>query len=358
VASPKTELTEIVTGLGMSGGGSIDEALQAMPSSMRHVTDDVWQRLSATCAESDMADHVRSAWENGVAFLEAPEGLRNRVPLLVEWKGAHGNKGDASVPADLRVDHVYLVSCKYRSKVIENTSPYNIFEASLIGPLRRSGTADWFRSLAPAEFDALYDVSRSLLGPRTPTNFDDLVSEDRVLLGKRLNKEQPDGFADRYAALIDVVATESARRWRAKLTTQSLREEMLWRMLRLQSAPYFVLGSSASGTMRYRVATPWDWAVRYKLRSFDVRADHNAGQPTVRWQAVVHDLESSADVAVDGHAEVRWTHGKFAKQPEAKLYLDTPTMDVPGYHSLGAPPQPVIDAQLPIVIDEAEHHVS
>jgi hypothetical protein len=31
---------------------------------------------------------------------------------------------------------------------------------------------------------------------------------------------------------------------------------------------------------------------------------------------------------------VRWSHGKFAQPPEAKVYLDTPHHQVPGYWRL------------------------
>ena len=32
--------------------------------------------------------------------------------------------------------------------------------------------------------------------------------------------------------------------------------------------------------------------------------------------------------------EVRWSHGRFAQAPEAKVYLDTPHRHVPGYFPL------------------------
>jgi hypothetical protein len=37
---------------------------------------------------------------------------------------------------------------------------------------------------------------------------------------------------------------------------------------------------------------------------------------------------------VRGHVEVRWSHGRLAAPPEAKVYLDTPHDDVPGYFPL------------------------
>ena len=40
------------------------------------------------------------------------------------------------------------------------------------------------------------------------------------------------------------------------------------------------------------------------------------------------------DRTVKGHVEIRWSHGRFSGNPEAKVYLDTPHAAVPGYHPL------------------------
>ncbi len=105
-------------------------------------------------------------------------------------------------------------------------------------------------------------------------------------------------------------------------------------MLRLASATYHVLGvSAAGGSLRLRIDTPWDWRQRFDLRSFDIEPD-DAGQPQVRWAATVTDRDAGHDVVVQGHVEVRWSHGRFGGPPEAKVYLDTPPAEVPGYVSL------------------------
>ena len=105
---------------------------------------------------------------------------------------------------------------------------------------------------------------------------------------------------------------------------------MLWRLLRIGSAPYFVLGAAAHGFLRLRIATPWDWRRDFELRSFDVEA-RPGGQPVVAWRAVVRERATRHVSDVSGHVEVRWSHGRFAGPPEAKVYLDTPHRDVPGY---------------------------
>ena len=62
----------------------------------------------------------------------------------------------------------------------------------------------------------------------------------------------------------------------------------------------------------------------------------HAGQPLVRWRVDVHDRESDESRVIEGHVEVRWSHGKFGGAPEAKVYLDTPHHEVAGYEPLDA----------------------
>jgi hypothetical protein len=110
-------------------------------------------------------------------------------------------------------------------------------------------------------------------------------------------------------------------------------EAVLWRLLRIGSAPYFVLGAQRDRSLRLRVMTPWDWRQAYELKRMDVWGD-DAGQPQVRWQAQIRARDTGEEHSVDGHVEVRWSHGRFGKPPEAKAYLDTPHHRVPGYVTL------------------------
>jgi hypothetical protein len=108
---------------------------------------------------------------------------------------------------------------------------------------------------------------------------------------------------------------------------------MLWRLLRIGSAPYFVLGASGSDSLRLRVGTPWDWRQAFRLRRFDVEPA-TGGQPRVDWAATYDDRAAGERRVVAGHVEIRWSHGRFSGPPEAKVYLDTPHTQVPGYWPL------------------------
>lgn len=332
VPALKTEITEIVTGVATLGHASLDDALDARPVELMGVDDGTWERLvGAHRSRSNDADFL-AAWNNGRAFLVAEEGLRGRRPRIIEWKGGHRDPGDVAVPSDLRIDHVYLVSCKYLSKVLHNSSPWSLFDQQLIGARSRRSDGDWFDQTAPREHQELYRLVRQRYAAALglPEAVTALNSEQRRALRDRIPREWDDTCGAAYSALVEQVSASSTARWASGMGTHRDKQAMLWRLLRLSPAPYFVLGTSAAGSLRLRVDTPWDFARSYKLHQLDVAAG-SGGQATVEWAAQVSEKATGKDCSVRGHVEVRWSHGRFGGHPEAKVYLDTPHNRVPGY---------------------------
>ena len=335
MASLRTEVTEITTGLGALGCDSVQEALAAPtpPPELRNVDEQVWDRLRDAHAGREHAGEFLAAFNNGRALLRADDGLRGRIPLTVEWKGSHRDPADDAVPADLRIDHVYLVSCKYLSKVLHNASPWALFDRCLAGAQgRRAG--DWYSEVAPAEHQALYQAVRRATdgGERLPERVGELTKVEQRKLAADRDLRSTD--IDRaYAELIEAVSLASAARWQAGLGTGREQLSMLWRLLRLSAAPYFVLGTGGGESLRLRVATPWDWNQAWELQSFTVAAE-GGGQPRVGWHAAVRGRQDGVECEVRGHVEVRWSHGRLGGSPEAKVYLDTPHRTVPGYVAL------------------------
>ena len=327
--SAKTEITEIVTGLAIAGATEVGTGLRERP--VANVSDAVWDRLSGLHRAGEHRQEFAAAWANGRAFLAAADGLRGRPPRLVEWKGPTQAPGDEVVPADLRVDHVWLVSCKYLSRVLANAAPARLFDRALAGgPAQVAG--DWYAEVAPDAYQALYAQVRLELGARAalPPHATDLTPGHRAELRAYLDAGWSPEAQAAYRALAVAVGKASADRWRRSIAKRPQAEALLWRLLRIGSAPYFVLGAQRDRTLRLRVMTPWDWRQSHELKRFDVWGD-DAGQPQVRWQAVVRRRVTGEEDTVDGHVEVRWSHGRFGKPPEAKAYLDTPHHRVPGY---------------------------
>jgi hypothetical protein len=412
-----TEITEITTALGMLSP-SLDSALLRRPDALAHVNDAAWDRLVVAYADGQHRSSFTTAFENGRAFLYAADALRGRPPLRVEWKGPHRPPGDDVIPADLRIDRVFLVSCKYVSKLLLNSGPARLFDRQLVGEARSS--INWFVETARPEFQALYVAARqrllasvapatdrdedpyrdgvnnsgavgdfatgpSVLGPglaelglfdiidemasgvegsvesggqpghdtlhqgakfRDPAHLrfplvvawpDDVAELNReqldVLKGSLSERTWPVELRSAWSALCLAVASESARRWKVALHNQRDQLRLLWRMLRITTATYFVLGGDGSANLRLRVDSAWDWMQEFELRSFDVVA-RVAGQPEVGWRAVVRRRSDGVEMPIEGHVEIRWSHGRFSGFPEAKVYLDTPHRQVPGYHLL------------------------
>lgn len=298
---------------------------------MVSVSPETWDLLDALYAGGGFRQEFEAAWLNGVALLRAVDGLRGRRPVLVEWRGNQRQPGDEPVPADLRIDHVYLVSCKYLSRIVTNTSPAGVFDRLLAGG-HGGRSPNWYAEIAPVAYDALYGAVRCHLGGGLPAREAELSTGQRAVIARELKGPWPVELREVARAFSAAVAEASAARWRSALASAD-RERVLWRLLRIGGAPYFVLGASPAGALRLRVGTVWDWRQRFRVAAFDVRP-RVRGQPEVGWEVVVQDRRTRATSAVAGHVEVRWSHGKFAQPPEAKVYLDTPHQLVPGYWPL------------------------
>ncbi|MFN0090092.1 MAG: hypothetical protein ACKVWR_07485 [Acidimicrobiales bacterium] len=330
----RTEITEIVTGLGTLGYDSALEAIAARPAELVPLAPAGWERLAGAVTDARYGREVADAWANGQAFLHAVDGLRRRPPRIVEWKGPQHPPGYDFLPADLRIDHVFLVSCKYVSKVLANPSPSHLFERALAVRGRRS-EVDWFERSAPAAYRRFYGRVRAELAAEValPEQPGELAPADRVELQRLCARTWPGGLQRDYAEFSAEVSARSAARWAQAAPSLADRELLLWRLLRFNAAPYFLLGSSVAGPLRLRVATPWDWRQRYELAEFAIAAEA-AAQPRVAWSAAVVDRLAAQTVEVRGHVEIRWSHGRFCGHPEAKVYLDTPHEQVPGYFPL------------------------
>ncbi len=333
MADTRTAISEIVTGLGLFGFRDLPRALAARPRFISNVDDPVYDQLDQAYASGDHGQVFETAWENGQRFARAEEGLRGRPPWSVEWKGPHRPPAYEQIPADLRVDHVYLISCKYGSKILQNASPSNLFDRALAE--RKTSSDDWFAALAPRSYQELYAATVASVGAAgLPAKATDLDAEHRKTLRQALPGRWPSELREHWEMVAFEIARGSADRLKAQLGAKNDREAFVWRLLRLQAAPYFVLGADLrDDPIHYRVTTPWDFRTRYSLRSVDLWGEH-AGQPMVRWRVDVDDRETATSRIVEGHVEIRWSHGKFGGVPEAKIYLDTAHHDVAGYEPL------------------------
>jgi len=328
-----TLITEIGTGLGMIPGLNLDEAFEfGVPDVLVGVDAPTWESLREWWYSGAYATAFTDAFEDGCYFLESDLGLRHRPPVSIEWKGPHQAPEDDPLPADLRIDGVFIVSCKNLSKVLLNPSPAVLFRSAL----RDSdlGGRDWYEEIAPEELTKLYAASVEHLDlgdfPALPS---ELTRDQRDVLKKQLARQWPADLHVEVAEWVEAVSSRSAELLNRTLGSKRDRERFYWRLLRIHSAPYFILGRQPSGPVRLRVLTPWDLRRKFSFEGLEI-SPSSAGQPQIAWKAAFTDLDTGARKETSGHVEIRWSHGRFCGAPESKIYLDTLHGDACGYQPL------------------------
>ena len=336
MADDRTKLTELATALGMTGHASLQNAIEARPRVL-DIGCDEWDDLDRIVRAGRLAAVAETAFVNGAYFASHAEGLNGRAPQRIEWSGGRRLPGDRPVPADLLVDRVYMVSCKYLSRILHNTAPAHVFVDGLAVTSQSRGI-NWFHEVASAAHETLYARTVEVLGLSDMAESPMLLTREqrtrlRLALKELATPGLPDGLNRQYERLIEEVSRVSAAIWEAAILDRCQQERMLWRLLRIYSSTYFILGSDTRRTMRLRVATPWEWQQSYRLISLEVMAA-GRGQPRVNWVATYRHLASGQRRSVRGHVEIRWSHRPFFGSPEAKIYLDTPHGRVPGYLDL------------------------
>ena len=326
--SERTFVTELATGLGMLGDNDLDSVLARRPAEFVNLRSDDWDRLADLWTQGRCGGEFVDGFLNGRAFLAAPDALHGRSPRIIEWTGGRRPPGDEVVPSDLRIDHVYLVSCKYLSGILHNPSPARLVEG-LLSQAPVDDARDWYERVAPVEYQDLYDVCAQAM-PGLPAVATAMTTAQRRSLAVSLRRGWPVGGLEAYDRLCQTVARAPAEAWNRAIRSANA-EAVMWRLLRIGSAPYFVLGSNRAGAMRLRIDTPWDWRQTYRFRRLQIDPQPG-GQARVGWSIVYSVNRTGEERTVRGHVEIRWSHGRFTQPPEAKVYLDSRHEDVPGYH--------------------------
>jgi len=331
MATVKTKITEVVTALGVMGEHArLSDAMHsAQPPVIGNLAPGDWGEIVAAYDAGEHAAEFAAAFENGRHFFEVELG--SAAPRAVEWRGNRKTLYHHDIPVDIRVNSVYLISCKYNSKVLLNPSPHALFAGALAATGRGP---HWYEEVAPAEHAAFY---RECIAAAGLAGFPDapgaMTKAQRDVLRKAFPRKLPAVLEGSYRRMARAVAAESARRWMA--AAKGRERDLLLKMLRISSVDYFFLGVQRGRPHRLKLLNSADWHARFALAGFSAWPAAESLQPQVQWRAdLATRTEAKRQLTVEGHVEVRWSHGKFCGNPEAKVYLDTPVEDVPGYEAL------------------------
>ena len=171
MADDRTTVTELATALGMTGHPTLADAIEARPAVLK-LEPDEWANLEGIWSSGSWT----SVAGNGAYFASHTDGLNGRAPQRIEWSGRRRIPGDRPVPADLVVDRVYMVSCKYLSRILHNTAPAHVFIDGLDVTSQSRGI-NWFQEVAAEAHEALYARTVEVLGL---TNMAECLADSRA----------------------------------------------------------------------------------------------------------------------------------------------------------------------------------
>ena len=151
------------------------QALAARPRFITNVDDDVYDQLDEAFASGTTL--MCSGWPGPTGSASPGRPMARAGPLVGGVERPHKPPAYEQIPADLRVDHVYLLSCKYGSKILQNASPANLFDRALNE--RRTSAVDWFDAVAPTSYGEFYTevvAHTGLTGlPPDPTELTEII---------------------------------------------------------------------------------------------------------------------------------------------------------------------------------------
>ena len=255
MADTRTAVSEIVTGLGLFGFRDLGRAIAARPRFITNVDDTVFDELEEAFA-SALTDVF--GWPGPtVSASPLTETASAAAPLVGGVERPHKPPAYEQIPADLRVDHVYLLSCKYGSKILQNASP----RTSSTGRSVSGEPLPWIGSMPSLPRRMASSTPRSWRTPVSPAS----------ARPHRTDRNIANDSGRRCPAVGRPNSASSGGSWRSRspgqcrslldnISAKGEREAFVWRLLRLQAAPYFVLGADLKNVpLHYRVTTPWDF---------------------------------------------------------------------------------------------------
>lgn len=339
--SPKTEATELSVGFGLLE----KDPLQVTEAEIRLLFD-------GTLPPEKYAAFVKEIGKNQAyyhRFYAIGVSLRNGHPVLaltnfhsVAWEGPRQQARSVSVAKDIVAANV-SVSIKADSNVVSNLSPHIMFVSIPSGSSRLSNTDNWFLVTAPQRYQLLYEFVRQ----HSHGSFPERVADFEKATPKRLRKafagsissldqaERRD-FESTYLSMCREVSIKSAQLMQAGLADSlkgrarsSTAEGIIRRLLRLSESEYVLCGLDKDNEFAVTVPDLTAWKRDWEFKHLDVEPALDRRQSVVNLNLIVVHKATGREHSLPFHVEIRWSHGKFGTNPEAKVYKEFDWADVP-----------------------------
>jgi hypothetical protein len=266
--------------------------------------------------------------------------LRNSHPSLgnqtnLAWTGPEKQASTASASKDLLVGSI-PISVKTDSDVVANLSPYNLFENLPRGAAQAANEGNWFLHANPQGFQEVYGFVREQI--TSPRNLPESIAEfeatatksDRKNLAQaisRLSDRKKERFQELYVSWCRSVAQFSAETFNrnfakslASTSKNTVLEHIAKWFFRLNSVEYLLCGIDKREEFAVIIPDITSWKRKWRITNAQASPDLDREQSVVRFTITCHEVATQSNYTYEYHDEIRWSHGKFCGNPEAKLY--------------------------------------
>jgi tRNA A-37 threonylcarbamoyl transferase component Bud32 len=345
MASAKTECTELSVGFGILGIENILDLTQ----------NQVENYFEGTLS-TEKYDRFKNEYPNRKTLCKQMYnvgfGLRAiHTPFKdvnsLKWAGPQQQSAMTAVAKDLLVANT-AVSIKGNSNVVLNSSPYNLFETIPRGQVKAQSSENWFLEQASQEYQELYSFvqSRNLeYFPEDVREFElSTKRKERQPLKevlKHLSEDEQQAFDQLYLRMCHKVAKVSADIFNNNYTASmqgrmrnAILEQITRHFFRMNSVDYILGGIDKKKGFAVVVPEITRWKQNWSITNIIAEPELDKRQSRVRFTVFYKNRKSKKMHTAEFHAQIRWSHGKFQSNPEAKLYKNFAWEDVFFFESI------------------------
>lgn len=336
MSNNKTTATEISLGLGLGGYNlTLEDILKIRNSNENEaikVMDFISDLKNAKLCEQFRKVGLKVREYNQKSYLGE---------TIIEWVGNSKISTGISSARDL-LEHYGPVSLGYSvkndSNIIYNASPARL-EHLTSGKYTHGAKHDnWYQTVASDAYQSFFEICDGInfTGFKTVLEWDNAkkTKEEKKAFSLFVtNKLKTDITAkNNYNYFCNTVSKNTADIYDNNLnmivsSNSNELKSIFWNFFRIDSSPYILCGTEKKKDFAVKVIDIDLWDKNYKIKSINA-IQKLAGQPEILINFSFVDLKNKI-YNFSLKVELRWSHGKFCGNPEAKVYKNFSYKDLP-----------------------------
>ncbi|MEZ4860171.1 MAG: serine/threonine-protein kinase [Caldilineaceae bacterium] len=339
--TPKTECTELSVGFGLLGRDPLEVAAEEVVSLWADTLSiKKFSEYKREFAKKEV--FYRKFYAIGVNLRRSHYLFKSTRATNVRWEGPQQQARSVSMAKDIIFANT-PVSVKAKSSVVFNLSPHVLFISVPSGMPSPTRSENWYLTVAENPYQNFYAFARNACYPDLPDSIADYHSSVHKARRRKFQKAIADLApieADQLKHLYIVFCYEAAQK-SAEIFTDALNrsfasslknavsENIIRHFFRLSDSEYVLCGLDSKVDFGITVPDITTWKRTWALKQITAQPDFSREQSVVNFALIVGEKGKRNDFPLPFHAEIRWSHGKFEGNPEAKLYKDFAWTDVP-----------------------------